>query len=109
MAKERRKNTDSEVKGKTFTEVEKQHIIANFKGVSVTQLARDVGCKEEEIKQFIADLIKVPGAGRSRDAFNKKGGVTVATGVASQRGDNHTKKSGSDYQQFVASIHKPLG
>lgn len=117
MAKERRKNLDSKVveppvaAAKQFTEADKQYLIANFKGLSVTQLSRDIGCREEEVKTFILDLIKTPGAGRSRDTFaRKKGsGVTLSTEVASQRGDEHKKKQGSNFSQFSEAIHKPLG
>lgn len=124
MAKKRGKNLDSKVTEapvvvappepvvagpKEFTAAERQYIIANFKGLSVTQLSRDVGCNEEEVKQFVLDLIKTPGAGRSKDTFARKGGVTLATEVASQRGDEHKKRAASNFSQFSGAIHKPLG
>lgn len=108
MAKERRKSQDNN-KVKEFSEVEKQYIIANFKNETVTTMATALGKDEEEIKTFIADLAKKPGAGLSKPTFARRSGAITSTQVASERGDGHAKRGKGNYQQFSGAIHRPQG
>lgn len=108
MAKKRGKSNDEQIISLALSEVEKRYIIDNFKDTSIDAMAKSLGKTQEEVKQFISDLIKTPGSGLSRQTYAKKGGVTMATGVSSERGDSHNKKA-SNYVQYTDAIHKPLG